>query len=132
MNESNETEIAVVEHLAGHAIVLQQILSLLRDEWAPVRPPSYLVIAKYTEAIANGEIEKSAIAAILSDIEAYIASNGRAADIAAVGFLEALLGRASAGRFNFGSVVNQLGPKSLQFCIDWDQHTGCTTVADAK
>jgi hypothetical protein len=125
-------ESTVLEEIASHSVRLRDVLLSFRDEWIPKDPPPYVVVAEYAEEIAKGEVEDSAIAAIMEDVESYIEGEGAAADLLAVGFLEALMARASGGRFDFRRVVGLLGPRSLEFCSAWDGHTGCITVADAK
>lgn len=126
------TEKALLERMASRSEKLQEVLISLRGEWFPQQPPPYLVMAEYAEVIAIDKIPSSALVLILTDAEDCFLLGGTAADLVAVGFLEALLGKASAGRFEFATIVNLLGPKSLEFCAAWDQYTGCSTVADAQ
>lgn len=130
MKTSREIEQAVIERIATHSGALREALASLRSEWEPGQPPPYIVMAEYAEIIAQDGTQRSTLESILTDIERYIAEDGPAADIAAVGFLEALLSRAVAGRFDLKRIANLLGPRSLDFCVAWDKHTGCKTVTD--
>ena len=111
---------------------LRDVLHSFQDEWLSESPPPYVVMAGYAEMIAKGEVDHSAIAAVMNDVECYIEGGGPGADLVAVGFLEALMARVSAGRFDFRQLVELLGPRSLEFCSAWDSFTGCSTIADAK
>jgi hypothetical protein len=133
MNTAANQEVAVLERFASHSESLRQALLAMRNEWEPKSPPPYVVMAEYAERLTRDGLEAGPVlAALLRDTEQYIESGGDAADLVAVGFLEALLGRASGGRFDFSKIVHLLGTKSLEYCKAWDQHTGCTTTAEAQ
>ncbi|MEZ0385867.1 MAG: hypothetical protein ACAI34_02280 [Verrucomicrobium sp.] len=122
----------VLEKFASRSEVFRLALVSSRNEWQPDQPPPYRVMAEFAEQTADAlRLERQSFEALLLDIEAYIEGGGVAADLVAVGFLEALLGRSSSGRFDFRQIVHLLGPKSLDFCKAWDQFTGCSTVAEA-
>jgi hypothetical protein len=122
----------VISQIARHSAQLQCVLETLEREWFPKPPPPYIVMAAFAETITNGSITASDLKLLLFDIEALVSAGGAKAELAAAGLLEALLGRASAGQFNFATVVGLLGPESLKYCLAWDQFTGCTIVADAQ
>jgi len=132
MSETESTENAVLQLIASRAEKLQETLISLRSEWLPKPLPPYVAMAEYAEVLTVCKITNHSLVSIFTDVENCLLAGGAAADLVAVGFLEALLGRASAGRFDFASIVNLLGPKSLEFCAAWDQYTRCTTVADAQ
>lgn len=132
MGDIKNVEEAVLEKFASRSEELHRSLLRLRGEWTPRRPPPYIVMADYAEQLAKDGLADSLwVEVILRDTEEFLESGGAAADLVAVGFLEALLGRAFAGRFDLSEIVHMLGPNSLEFCKAWDEHTGCNTVADA-
>lgn len=132
MNASSNQENEVLERFTSRSESLRQALLVMRKEWEPKRLPPYVVMANFAEILIHDGLEESSVlATLLCDTEQYIEAGGAAADLVAIGFLEALLGRASGGRFDFRKIVHLLGWKSLEYCKAWDQHTGCTTIADA-
>ena len=132
MIESDLYADAVLERMADCFLPFREALVAARSEWLPQPPPPYLVMADYAEVLTANVWGGISVVELFAHIENYIQLGGPEADLVAVGFLEALLGRASAGRFDFTKVVKFLGPKSLEFCLAWDQFTGCTTVVDAQ
>ena len=132
MNSAANQEVAVLERFASHSEALRQELLAMRNEWEPKSPPPYTVMAAFAERLTHDGLEDvSVFAKLLHDTEQYIDGGGAAADLVAVGFLEALLGRSSRGCFEFRTIVHLLGARSLEYCKAWDQHTGCTTTVDA-
>lgn len=132
MKEFQHAEIAVLKCMASRSEEFAGILLSLKCEWQPKSPPPYLVMAGYAEVLTIKQLPEHVLVLIFADVEDFFLAGGAVADLVAVGFLEALLGRASAGRFNFGDIVNLLGPKSLEFCVAWDQFTGSSTVVDVQ
>jgi hypothetical protein len=132
MKKSYNQELQVIERIASHSEILRLALNQFRREWEPKNPPAYLVVAEYAQLLIELNSNDFAIfSQILRDVELFLASGGEAADLVSVGLLEALLGRASTGTFDFSKIINFLGPKSLEFCRAWDDYTGCSITKDA-
>ncbi len=124
-------EQTLIGQISAKAAVLREAVATAESEWQPAPPPPYLIMAEFAEIIEKNALSHSELERVFEDIEVAIANDGPAADLAAVGFLEPILGRAAAGTFDITPVVELLGPKSLEFCRLWDSHTGNVTIPRA-
>lgn len=134
MNTAAEnSDEAVLGSFAKLSQSLFSTLKNLSEEWSPQEAPAYIVMAAFADNFVNPSmLSQAEKMAVLDETENAIKLGGAGADLVTVGFLEALLARASSGRFDFADVVANIGPESLQYCKAWDSFTGCSTVADAQ
>ena len=99
-------------------------------EWLPDAPPLTIVFSTIGRGLccyaprASGH-DLSAIGKIIENIFVYGESPVKNA--VATGLLEAVLGEASAGRFDMELLSKHFGPKTMDYCIEWDKFTGCQT-----
>lgn len=131
-NRSNSAE-DVLRRFAKLAEPLSLTLKTLSEKWAPQEAPAYIVMAAFADKfVSSNMLSQAEKMAVLNETENAIKLGGAGADLATVGFLEALLARASSGCFDFAEVVAEVGVESLSYCRAWDSFTGCRTVDDAQ
>lgn len=109
---------------------LHRAIEELKTTWAPDVPPNVIAMATVGRALTSmiecGE--KSTWQRPVALIETFLADGDESTQNAvATGLLEVLLGAASSGRLDFRRVASSLGPLGRQFCIAWDEFTGCRT-----
>ena len=98
------------------------------EDLAPNDPPMVIVFAFYGRQFAQSVTRGANMVSILQLIEDLM-QNGTedVKNAVATGFWEAILAEASAGRFDFRSIIRQAGSASLDYCRAWDGFTGVRT-----
>jgi hypothetical protein len=116
--------------LAGMNVCTRQALDQLEKDWHPELPPITVAMTTVGRALAQNakNLPTEELAAVLGFVERLLTESDRSTQEAtATGFLEALLGEASAGHFDFGLIDPLIGRETRKYCLAWDDFTGVRT-----
>jgi hypothetical protein len=124
---SSEEALAQIDAVSP---VLQEVRAKTSKAWQPDGPPLSVVMSEYartfvenTHLFTTQQIQE--LFALMEDL--LLDADDSVKDAVATGFFEGLLGRASAGSFDFQAVARFLGPTSQSYCQEWDKFTGLKT-----
>jgi len=110
---------------------LREAAERARDEWHPDSvPPTFLAgeIAVGMARSAPADFSDHELLTLCEFVEKALHDESQAVrEIIATGFLEGLMGEASAGRFDFTRLSAFLGPETKKYCRAWDEFTGART-----
>jgi hypothetical protein len=102
-----------------------------RDEWYPESVPPTLLAGEIAVGMARSaptDFSDHELLALCEFVEKALHDESQAVrEIIATGFLEGLMGEASAGRFDFTRLSVFLGPETKKHCHAWDAFTGAKT-----
>lgn len=118
------------EEIDAVSSFLREARSKLTEDWSPDPPPPSLAMSQYARVFSENvrSFSKEETQTLFTLVEHLLSDADDAVkDAVATGFLEGLLGLASAGSFDIRSVVQLLGPKSRKYCQEWDKFTGMQT-----
>jgi hypothetical protein len=100
------------------------------DSYPDSVPPTFLagVIAVGMARSAPTDFSDHDLLTLCEFVEKALHDGSQAVgEIIATGFLEGLMGEASAGRFDFTRLSVFLGPETRKYCHAWDAFTGART-----
>jgi hypothetical protein len=102
-----------------------------RDEWHPDSVPPTLLASEIAVEMARSaptDFSDHELLMLCEFVEKALLDESQAVrEVIATGFLEALMGEASAGRFDFTRLSAFLGPEARKYCQAWDAFTGTKT-----
>ena len=113
----------------------RKALQTLEIEWQPDLPPSTVAMGTVARTLAAGmdRTPRDQIRKLLDFVEKLLTkADSNTKDAVATGFLESLLGEASAGRLDFAVIDALLGDESRNYCHAWDNFTGFRTKGLSK
>lgn len=122
-----------IEYLKRFGEIHHSISKAIRNEfadWEPEPPPNTVVMSAIGHTIATHakEMSSSELEAIFREVERQLIEGSESIRSAvATGLLEALLHVESDKQFDFKVVVSYLGPRSVEYCREWDRFTGIKT-----
>ena len=120
-----------IEKLSDSHQLVSEAIDRERSEWLPERPPLTIIMLTVGRSIAQNIAEisdedKRVIFELVDEL--LLKGNEAVKDSVATGLLEALLGLASDGKFDFSEIAPFLGSEAKRYCIAWDRFTGCKTA----
>lgn len=93
-------------------------------------PVPYILMSSICHCVADNvsKLNQQELKAIFDIIEDVLESDNESAkDLVCTSFLENLQNLASAGKFDFRTIAENLGKESIAFCKSWDDFTGVKT-----
>jgi hypothetical protein len=124
-----------IQRLAALTEPTRNALQTLESEWQPDLPPNTVALGTVARALAAGmeKTPRDQIHKLLDFVEKLLTTaDSNTKDAVATGFLESLLGEASAGRFDFTLIESLLGDASRNYWHAWDTFTGLRTKGLSK
>ena len=103
---------------------------LVVQEWLPDDPPITIAFSTIGHGVCEyapvaSELDLARIGEVIENL--FLSGEVEVKNAVATGLVEAILGEASAGRFDMSLISKHLGPETRAYCREWDEFTGCLT-----